>query len=132
MERVPALLSPDALEFLAEYHLATLSTIDAKGGPHVVAVGFTYLDGVARVITNGGSQKTLNIARDERVALSQVDGRRWLTLTGRARVASDEETVALGVELYGKRYRVPGVNPNRVVIVVEVDSVLGSPGMKAE
>jgi len=133
MDCVPhtELLSPTALEFVAEYHLATLSTLDASGAPHVVAVGFSYRDGIARVITGGGTQKTVNILRDGRVALSQVDGVRWLTLRGRARIATDASSVATGVELYAQRYRQPRENPTRVVIEVEVDSVLGSSGMKA-
>ena len=32
----------DVLAFLAERHLATLTTLRADGSPHVVAVGFTY------------------------------------------------------------------------------------------
>jgi PPOX class probable F420-dependent enzyme len=125
------LLSPTALEFLAEYHLATLTTLERDGAPHVVAVGFTYRDGIARVITMGGSQKTVNVSRDGRVALSQVDGRRWLTLRGTARVATGADEVRAGEELYAARYRVPQENPKRVVIEVVVESVLGSPGMRA-
>jgi F420H(2)-dependent biliverdin reductase len=125
------LLSPTALEFVAEYHLATLTTLEPDGSPHVVAVGFTYRDGIARVITMGGSQKTVNVGRDSRVALSQVDGRRWLTLRGTARVATDPASVRTGELLYAERYRVPQENPRRVVIEVVVESVLGSPGMRA-
>lgn len=124
------LLTPTALEFLAEYHLATLTTLEPGGAPHVVAVGFTYRDGIARVITMGGSQKTVNVGRDSRVALSQVDGRRWLTLRGTARVATDRDSVRTGEQLYAERYRVPQENPRRVVIEVVVESVLGSPGMR--
>lgn len=125
------LLSPTALEFVGEYHLATLTTLGTDGSPHVVAVGFTYRDGIARVITSGGTQKTLNIGRDPRVALSQVDGRRWLTLRGSATVATDRDSVRTGEELYAARYRVPQENPRRVVIEVVVEGVLGSPGMRA-
>ena len=125
------LLSPTALEFVGEYHLATLTTLGPDGSPHVVAVGFTYRDGIARVITSGGTQKTLNIGRDPRVALSQVDGRRWLTLRGSATVATDRDSVRKGEELYAARYRVPQENPRRVVIEVVVEGVLGSPGMRA-
>ena len=125
------LLSPTALEFVGEYHLATLTTLGPDGSPHVVAVGFTYRDGIARVITSAGTQKTLNIGRDPRVALSQVDGRRWLTLRGSATVATDRDSVRTGEELYAARYRVPQENPRRVVIEVVVEGVLGSPGMRA-
>ena len=46
------------LAFLAERHLATLTTIRADGTPHVVPVGFSYdPGGVVRVITFAGSVK---------------------------------------------------------------------------
>jgi hypothetical protein len=86
---------------------------------------------VARVITGGGTQKTVNIEADERATLSQYDGARWLSLQGRGRIETSPEEVQLGVELYAARYRQPRVNPERVVIVIEVDNVLGSRGMKA-
>lgn len=124
------LLSDEALSFVTDYHLATLSTMSPDGRIHVVAVGFSYLDGVARVITGGGSRKVANIRADDRVSISQVEGARWLTLQGTATIASEPEDVALGVELYTKRYRAPRVNPERVVIVMNVEKVMGSGGMK--
>ena len=42
MARGPADLDPDDLAFLAERHLATLTTLRPDGSPHVVAVGFSY------------------------------------------------------------------------------------------
>jgi len=126
-----ALLSPEGLQFVKDYHLATLSTMGTDGAIHVVAVGFSYRDGIARVITGGGTQKTVNIEADERATLSQYDGARWLTLQGRGRIETAADEVQLGVELYAARYRQPRVNPERVVIVIEVDKVLGSRGMKA-
>ena len=124
-------LTDDGLAFVADYHLATLSTMGADGRIHVVAVGFSYRDGVARVITRGGSRKVANVIADGRATLSQVDGGRWLTLQGTAVVATDAESVALGVELYAARYRQPQPNPERVVIVMQVEKVLGSPGLRA-
>lgn len=38
----PRVPSDDVLSFLAERHLATLTTLRVDGSPHVVAVGFTY------------------------------------------------------------------------------------------
>ena len=75
--------------FLAERHLATLVTLRADGSPHSVPVGFTYADGVARVITSGGSAKAANVERDGRAAVTQVDGARWVSLDGPARVVHD-------------------------------------------
>ena len=38
----PRDLPAEALTFLAERHLATLTTLRPDGSPHVVAVGFTW------------------------------------------------------------------------------------------
>ena len=119
---------PDAvLPFLAERHLASLTTLRADGTPHVVPVGFTWLDGVARVITNDGSVKVRNASRaGARAALNQIDGRFWLTLEGAISVSRDPDDVALAVELYARRYRQPRVNPTRVVLLMTVDRMMGN------
>jgi len=77
------------LTFLSERHLATLTTLRADGSPHVVAVGFSYdVDqNVVRVITFAGSVKVAMAGRRGRAAVSQVDGARWATLEGVARLA---------------------------------------------
>lgn len=124
----PADLTPAAREFLAERHLASLTTSRADGSAHVVPVGFTWDDdaGVARVITRDLSQKGRNAARGGRAVVCQVDGRRWLTMEGPVSVASDPDEVREGERRYAERYRVPRENPRRVVIQIEVDRVLGS------
>ncbi|GAA3565039.1 TIGR03618 family F420-dependent PPOX class oxidoreductase [Microlunatus spumicola] len=124
----PGALDEETLTFLVERHLATLTNVRADGTPHVVPVGFTYEPEtrLARVITGGGSVKARLAARPGAVAaLCQVDGRRWLTLQGPIHVESDPESVADAVERYAARYRQPRVNPERVVLVVEVERVLG-------
>lgn len=123
----PEQLNAAALEFLAARHLATLTTLRADGTPHVVAVGFTWDNeaGVARVITNRGSQKVRNAERGGYAAITQLEGPRWLTLEGPAQVLDDEAAVAEGVERYAGRYRQPQPNPERVVIEVKVQRVLG-------
>ena len=129
MPTSPADLSPEALAFLAERHLATLSTLRPDGSPHVVAVGFTWDPdaGLARVITFAPSRKARNlVARPgARAAVCQVDGRRWLTLEGTATVTDDPERVAEGVRRYAARYRQPGERADRVVVEIAVDRVLG-------
>lgn len=127
------LLSPAALTFVTERHLATLTTLSADGRPHVTPVGFTWDDatGRARVITSGTSVKARNAASGRPVALCQVDGRRWLTLEGVATVLSDEDHVRLAEQLYAQRYRVPRPNPRRVAVVIEVRRAYGSPGLSA-
>src|SRR4051794_38743697 len=125
----PADLPDAARAFLEERHLATLTTLRADGSPHVVAVGFTWDAGagVVRVITSGDSVKARNAARGGRAAVCQVDGRRWLTLEGTARVLTDAESVAEAERRDGVRYRTPRPNPRRVVVVLDVDGGLGAP-----
>ncbi|GAA2632328.1 PPOX class F420-dependent oxidoreductase [Dactylosporangium fulvum] len=115
-------------EFWAERHLCTLTTLRRDGTPHVVPVGATYdpVTGVARVITSGTSQKVRNVRNNPRVAITQVDGRRWSTLEGTAVVDTDPEVVRDAEERYASRYRQPRVNPARVVIMVTVTRVLGT------
>jgi PPOX class probable F420-dependent enzyme len=129
MARQPHDLAADTLLFLAERHLATLTTLRADGTPHVVPVGVTYdaVTGTARVITSGASAKARHIREGRtRVAVCQVDGRRWLTLEGVATVRDDEAAVTDAVERYAARYRRPRENPTRVVIEISIDRILGN------
>jgi F420H(2)-dependent biliverdin reductase len=130
----PADLPGPVREFLAERHLATLTTLRSDGTPHVVAVGFTWDEeaGLVRVITNGPSQKAQNVRHGSpRAVVAQVEGRRWLSLEGTPRVSDDPERVAEAVRRYAQRYRTPSENPRRVVIEIAVDRVLGSAGLGA-
>ena len=121
-------LPGDVLDFLAERHLATLTTLRKDGTPHVVPVGFTYdpATKTARVITSGDSVKARNASRPGAVAaICQVEGARWLTVSGRVRVDHDPEVVADAVARYTERYRPPRPNPKRVALIIEVDRMLG-------
>jgi PPOX class probable F420-dependent enzyme len=124
----PAAL-PDAVRaFLTERHLATLTTLREDGSPHVVPVGFTW-DGdarVVRVITSGGSLKARHALRGGRAVVCQVDGRRWLSLEGEVGVLTEAGEVRDGETRYAARYRQPRENPQRVVLRIAVDRVLGS------
>ena len=121
------MITPDALDFLSEYHLATLSTLGRDGRIHAVPVGITYRDGIVRIIGTRGTQKFVNAARAGRASVSTVDGMRWLSFEGPARILEDAESVVLAVELYTARYRAPRPNPERVVLELTVEKVLGSP-----
>ena len=127
----PAALPAAVLAFLVERHLATLTTLRADGTPHVVPVGFTFDPDrrLARVITRGGSRKVAHVRAagpaGARVALSQVDGGRWLTLEGAATVSEDPTEIAEAVQRYAGRYRPPAASPTRVALLVAVDRVLG-------
>ena len=122
-------LTDDGLRFVSEYHLATLSTIGPTRGIHVVAVGFTYVDGVVRIITRDGSQKVRNIERDGRATVAQLSGPQWLSIAGTGVIERDADAVAHAVGLYAARYRQPKPNPRRVVIRITPDKTLGSAGL---
>ncbi len=124
----PAALPPEVLAFLAERHLATLTTLRPDGSPHVVAVAFTWDGeaGVARVITGRGSRKARNVAGGgTRAVVAQVDGARWLAMEGPARLVLDADGVLDGERRYAARYRQPQANADRAVIEIRVDRVLG-------
>lgn len=123
-----SLLSAAGLDFVAERHLATVTTLRPDGSPHVTPAGFTWDDEahLARVICSGTSRKARNVAAGGRVAVCQFEGRHWLTLEGHGRVVTDAGAVADAVARYAVRYRQPRVNPARVVIEIAVDRILGT------
>jgi PPOX class probable F420-dependent enzyme len=116
------------LDFWTERHLCTLTTLRADGSPHVVPVGVT-VDIEARcawVITFGTSQKVVNLTHFDRVAACQVDGGRWSTIEGTARVQNDEKSVRRAMDQYALRYRQPQPNPLRVAVRIEIERFLGN------
>jgi PPOX class probable F420-dependent enzyme len=129
MAHDPRALPDEVSAFLAERHLATLTTLRPDGSPHVVAVGFTWDPeaGLVRVITNGTSRKAAHVrAGSPRAVVAQVDGRRWLSMEGVPTVSDEPTRVAEAVRRYALRYRQPSENPARVVVEIAVDRVLGS------
>jgi PPOX class probable F420-dependent enzyme len=120
---------PAFLEFWTERHLCTLTTLRADGSPHVVAVGATWdpAAGLARVISSATSAHVRHVRNgQERVAVCQVDGARWVTVEGVAEVRDDPESVAEAVRRYAERYRMPRPNPSRVAVEIRVTRLLGS------
>jgi PPOX class probable F420-dependent enzyme len=122
---------PTALrDFWTERHLCSLTTVRADGRPHTVPVGVVldHEEQCAWVITDGASHKARHIAAGAAagvpVAACQVDGRRWSTVEGRARVLADAAAVRRAEECYAGRYRVPRPNPTRVALRIDVDRFL--------
>ena len=119
-------------EFWRERRLCMLASPRPDGSIHQVPVGATF-DAerrLVRVITSGSSYKARNLLAHpgSLVAVSQVEGRWWCTVEGRATVSDDPDRVAEAVRRYAERYREPRANPERVVIEVEVARVLGNVG----
>ncbi|MEV2252068.1 TIGR03618 family F420-dependent PPOX class oxidoreductase [Streptomyces sp. NPDC050147] len=124
------------LSFWRERHLCTLTTPRPDGSPHVVPVGVTYDPeaGVARVLANKASAKVRNVraatgaeGAGARVAVCQVEGRRWATLEGYAQVRTEEAEIAEAMRRYAERYgRVPRPNPDRVLIEITLTRAMGA------
>ncbi|WP_030528766.1 TIGR03618 family F420-dependent PPOX class oxidoreductase [Phycicoccus jejuensis] len=127
MALTPDALAPNVLAFLRERHLATLTTLRRDGSPHSVPVGFTWDEEllVARVIAARSSAKVVQARAGRRASLTQHEGRRWVTFEGTTRVLEDADAVRDAEERYAVRYRPPRPNPERVVVVLDVDRVLG-------
>jgi len=128
----PSALDDAVLAFLAERHLATLTTLRPDGTPHVVPIGFSFdaEHGLVRIITFEGSRKVRNLDAAAagpagRAVICQVDGGRWLSLEGPATVTRDPTGIAAAVAGYASRYREPGERVDRVAVEVRVDRVLG-------
>jgi len=62
----------------------------------------------------------------QRRARSGSAGTNPAAMVSSARVLDDAESVADAVERYAARYREPRPNPERVVIAIDVRSVLGN------
>jgi len=125
--------SADLLAFWAEPHVCTLTTVRPDGTPHVVPVNAT-LDaaaGTARVLCSRGSHKARQVRAagpgGARVALCQVDGRRWSTVEGVAVVRDEPDFVADAESRHEQRYaRPPRANPDRVVLEITVTGLLSN------
>ncbi|HUG32774.1 MAG TPA: TIGR03618 family F420-dependent PPOX class oxidoreductase [Acidimicrobiia bacterium] len=127
MPRTTTDLTDTEKTFLSERHLGTLTTMRPNGSPHVVAIAFAYDPdaGLVRIISSDNTQKVRNSEKQGRAAVCQVDGPRWLTLEGKARVVRDPEGVATAVRAFEKRYRPARENPDRVAIEISVDRWMG-------
>jgi PPOX class probable F420-dependent enzyme len=123
-------LAGEHLEFWRERHLCTVTTLRRDGSPHAVPMGIVVDPdaGLAWGITSRTSQKVANLRAggDPRVAVCQVDGRRWSTIEGTAEVLDDAESVAEAVRRYAGRYRQPRENPERVAIRITITKVIGN------
>jgi F420H(2)-dependent biliverdin reductase len=129
MAMTPAQLDDDALAFLTERHLATLTTLRPDGSPHVVAVGFTWDHeaGIVRVITWDASKKYRNVTArpGTRAVVCQVDGGRWMALEGIASGTTEPDACRDAEARYARRYREPKAREDRAVIEIRVDRILG-------
>lgn len=125
-------LSDRFRELWSERRPCVLVTPRRNGTPHAVPVGVTVdvAERTARVMCSAGSQKARNVAaagpEGARVTVTVVEGRTWSTLEGVAVVDDDPESVRDAERRYAREYKEPRVNPQRVVLRIAVDRVLGN------
>ncbi len=117
-------------DFVGERHLAVLTLVRPSGHPHTTPVGFTWdqSTGSARIITWSGSVKArLLEAGHLRGSICQVDGGRWLTIEGIARVTGDPDACTDAIAAYAARYRPPkDRGDDRRVVVIEATRILAN------
>jgi PPOX class probable F420-dependent enzyme len=121
-------LDADALAFLTERHLATLTTLNADGTPHVVPVAYSYVphESSLRIVATAGSVKVRNSRRGCPGVLCFVDGGRWMSLHGRMNVRDDDDRVADTLARYTERYGPPhGALSDRVSLELNVEFARG-------
>ena len=115
---------------MAERHLAALTLVRSNGPPPTTPVGFTWDrdTGSARIITWSGSVKARLLEKGRlRASVCQVDGGRWLTIEGIARVTGDPDACADAIAAYAARYRPPkDRGDERRVVVIEATRILSN------
>lgn len=125
-------VSETFLDLWSQRRPCVLVTPRRDGTPHAVPVGVTVdvEQRIARVICGGGSQKARNVVAagpgGARVTVSLVEGRTWSTLEGTAVVRDEPEQVRDAERRYAAQYKVPRENPQRVLLEIAVDRVLGN------
>jgi len=105
-----------------------VATLRSDGSPHVVPMGIALAadTDVAWGITSRTSRKVAHLRADARIAVNQVDGRRWSTIEGTAEVIAEEDAVDEAVRTYAARYRQPRENPSRVALRITITRVIGN------
>ena len=95
-------------EFLATERTVQGASIGPDGTPHLVPMWFAVVDGRIVFWTFAKSQKALNLRRDPRVTCLLEAGEsygelRGVSITGRAEIAEDYETVFdVGAAVYAR------------------------------
>lgn len=79
-------------------HTCWLTTLDADGRPHVVAVGAVWVDGAFYFKSGPGTRKSKNLARDPRCAMSVATHNFDLVFEGTAAPVTDPTVVERVVE----------------------------------
>lgn len=100
-------LPDDVRAFLDDNRFATIGTLDPDGTPRQAVIWYT-VDGDEIVLNSAvGRRWPSNLVRDPRVAFSvvdNVDGYRWLGITGVVTVVADQATAQADIAAMARRY----------------------------
>jgi PPOX class probable F420-dependent enzyme len=121
--------------FLGHHGKAALATLDRRGFPHVVAMGYFFADGAFYMTSYAKAQKVLNIRRNPKVGLMVESGDgyaelRGVMVRGICEIIDDAEEVraAMRRRRRGEGARAPtgGVDsaPKRVLLKVTPEKIV--------
>ncbi len=95
---------PKVQEFLKGLHFGKLATIRKDGSPQLTPVWFMFTEGKLIVNTTTERVKYRNIQRDPRVAFLIDAGYPYVTIFGKARVATERDPIK-DIEALAIRYQ---------------------------
>lgn len=112
-QRNKIVMSPEEIdEFLQGRHSMTMSTLNADGSIHSIAMWYGFIDGCIGIESKAKAQKVLNLRRNPNMTVLVEDGEtyetlRGVTLIGKAEIIEDPETMfPLGISVF-ERYMAP-------------------------
>ncbi len=126
-------------EFLLGRHSMTMSTINADGSIHSIAMWYGFLEGCVAIESKAKAQKVMNLRRNPNLTMLVEDGEtyetlRGVTLIGKAEIVEDPDRVfELGVSVFSRYFAPyteemkPAVDMmlnKRVVVKLDVDRVI--------
>jgi PPOX class probable F420-dependent enzyme len=85
------LLDDKVQSFLKEKHFGKLATLMKDGRPQVTPIWYMYDGGKLWVNTTKDRVKFRNVKRDPRVCLLVDEGYSWVSIWGKARVATERD-----------------------------------------
>jgi PPOX class probable F420-dependent enzyme len=121
-------LPDDVRRLLSEPNIAFLATLMKDGAPQVTPVWIAVEGDVILVNTSADRQKSRNIERDPRVALSVTDrhdGYRWVSIRGRVVEVTTEGADAL-IDALAQKYLgqepYPFRQPGEVRLILRIEA----------
>ena len=139
-QRSKVVMSPEEVdEFLQGRRSMTMSTINADGSIHSVAMWYGFLEGAVAIESKAKAQKVVNLRRNPNLTMLVEDGEtyeelRGVTLIGKGEIVEDPDRIwELGVSVFS-RYNAPYTEEmrpfveimlrKRVVVKLHVDRVI--------